>query len=244
MKFKLLQLEQRIQELESLADEVDQLAVKQGSGKDVQPELSTKGQRWYRGTREIFVQQNSSGLNEFESCYTQILQDVISGSVFVIGDPNMHVEFGKTLALARSLLAGVIEEIKSRELPIKTQLSFAVSADEFEKALELVDSSGGDEVFLRAGGVVGRVALERHLWAVVDAHGVPLIVNPPTKKKAEAQDLLTSLVKANVITSIQRSELESLFAIGNNCAHPKDTVVQADVERLIKRGRELASVIL
>ena len=244
MKLKLLQLEQRINELEAIAYEVTNLARKQGASEAVQPELNTKGQRWYRGAREILVQQKSSGLTEFDALYVQVIKDVITGSVFVVGDKMMHAEFESTLGAARALLIAVDEEIASRELPLKTQLSFAVSADEFDRASELVISSGGDEALLRAGGVVARVALERHLWTVVDSYGLAVVKNPPTKKKADTQDLLTTLVKASVVTPIQKSEMDGLFAIGNNCAHPKESVMQTDVERLISRGRELASVIL
>jgi hypothetical protein len=244
MKLKLLQLEQRIQELELLADDVADLAKKQSSNETVQPELNTKGQRWYRGAREILVQQKSSSLTEFEALYVQVIKDVITGSVYVTGDAMIHGEFVSTLGAARALLIAVVEEIESRELPIKTQLSFAVSADELERASELVKSSGGDEPLLRAGGVIARVALERHLWTVVDSYGLAVAKNPPTKKKADTQDLLTTLVKASVVTPIQKSEMDSLFTIGNNCAHPKEVVVQADVERLIRRAQELASVIL
>jgi hypothetical protein len=66
---------------------------------------------------------------------------------------------------------------------------------------------------------------------------------PPTKKPA-AQDALNALAKQNVITAIQKSEWELLFKIGNHCAHPKETVVPGDVEKIVIRGRELASVIL
>jgi hypothetical protein len=38
--------------------------------------------------------------------------------------------------------------------------------------------------------------------------------------------------------------LDSLFTIANNCAHPKEAIKAEDVERLIKRGKELASIIL
>jgi hypothetical protein len=244
MKLKLLQLDQRIQELESIADEVAALAKKQSVHETVQPELNTKGQRWYRGAREILVQQRSSSLAEFDALYVQVIKDVITGSVFVVGDIMMYGEFVSTLGAARALLIAVAEEIESRELPLRTQLSFAVSADEFERASELVSSSGGDEALLRAGGVVARVALERHLWTVVDSYGMTVEKNPPTKKKTDTQDLLTTLVKASVVTPIQKSEMDSLFAIANNCAHPKEAVIKADVERLISRGRELASVIL
>lgn len=241
---KLVQLGQRIQELESLADEVAELAKTQASFKTVQPDLNTKGQRWYRGAREILVQQQSSSLAEFEQQYISIIKDVISSHPLVLVDGGMLDEFVGAFRSARALLVAVAEEVESRELPMRTQLSFAISADEFERATELVDSSGGDEVLLRAAGVVARVALERHLWTVLDSHGLSVVKNPPTKKKADTQDLLTSLVKASVVTPIQKSEMDSLFAIGNNCAHPKEQVVQTDVERLISRGRELASVIL
>ena len=244
MKLKLLQLEQRIQELESIADELVVLAGKQGTGEVVQPQLNTQGQRWYRGAREILVQQKSSSLIEFDQHYFQILRDVITGSILVVGSQMMYTEFVGSLGAARALLIAVAEEIESRELPLKTQLSFAVSADEFERASELVESSGGDEVILRASGVVARVALERHLWTIVDSYGLEVVKNPPTKKKADTQDLLNTLVKASVVTPIQKSEMDSLFTIGNNCAHPKELVIKTDVERLIGRGRELASVIL
>lgn len=244
MKLKLLQLDQRIQELETIAYEVADLAKKQGANETVQPELNTKGQRWYRGAREILVQQKSSGLIEFEALYVQVMKDVITGSSVVLGDTMIHTEFESALGAARALLIAVAEEIESRELPLKTQLSFAISADEFERASELVNSSGGDEALLRAGGVVARVALERHLWTVVDSYGFVVGKNPPTKKKADTQDLLTTLVKEAVVTPLQKSEMDSLFAIGNNCAHPKEAVIKTDVERLISRGRELASSIL
>jgi hypothetical protein len=244
MNPKLLQLEQRVQELEKIADELAPLAKTQSARGDVQPELNTKGQRWYRGAREILVQQKSSSLAEFDALYVQILKDVITGSIFVVGDEMMYAAFVSALGAARALLIAVAEEIESRELPLKTQLSFAVSADEFERASELVNSSGGDEALLRAAGVVARVALERHLWTVADSYGLAVAKNPPTKKKADTQDLLTSLVKASVVTPVQKSEFDSMFAIANNCAHPKEVVIKGDVERLISRGREIASIIL
>ena len=192
MNPKLLQPEQRIQELESLGDAVANLAEKQSKNEIAQPELNTKGQRWYRGAREILVQQTVASLAEFEQYYGRLIKSVIDGGFDVPGDPIRYQYFVGDFARARALLIAVTEEIKSPELPLKTQLSFAISADEFERALELVDSSGGDEILLRAGGVVGRVALERHLWTVAESHGLTVVKNPPAKKKADTQDLLTT----------------------------------------------------
>ena len=89
---------------------------------------------------------------------------------------------------------------------------------------------------------MARVALERHLFTVADTRGIPV---PPSRgKKPEASDAINALKKADVITAIQKSELESLFTVANHCAHPKEAVSEKDVARLIQRGRELASVIL
>ncbi len=69
MKTSLLQLDQRIKELESLADEVSKLVKQWGTGKAVEWDLNTKGERWYRGARELLVQQKYSGLKDFDNCY-------------------------------------------------------------------------------------------------------------------------------------------------------------------------------
>lgn len=243
MQTKLLQLDNRLIELESLGDEVAILVQKYISGKDVQPDLNAKGQRWYRGAREVLVQQEYSGLAEFDQSWMTGIKDIIEGG-YLINPDNAREWFPSEFRKARALLGAVAEEIRSRELPVKAQLSFAISAEEFEKALELLTASGSDEVIIRASGVVGRVALERHLWTVIETHGITVQKNPPNKKKPDTQDLLTTLIKENVLTQIQKSELDGLFTIGNNCAHPKEAVVKADVERFLRRGRELAALIL
>ena len=52
----------------------------------------------------------------------------------------------------------------------------------------------------------------------------------------------------SMITAAESAEADfqdgRRFAIANNCAHPKEQIKPDDVERLIKRGRELASNIL
>ena len=145
---------------------------------------------------------------------------------------------------ARALLRSVIDEILSRELPVKTQLSFELVAEEFTTAETILLEAKGQEVFYRVSGVIARVALERHLFTVADQRGIVITVNPPHKKKPEAQDTIVSLRKAGVITAIQQSQLETLFKIGNNCAHPQDIIDPADVEKMINDGKQLASVIL
>jgi hypothetical protein len=258
-------MEQRIAELEKLAEEVSGLAKKQSEGQYVQPELSIKGQRWYRGTRELLAQQNFSGLDEFDNCY-RFYAEIMGGKKHrAFSDIEKYIDrnttdrnkfqsvsesrehyglFAQCFQKARSLLQSSLDEIRSRELPVRSQLSFAVAADEFERAQELLDASEGDKAIVRASGVVTRVALERHLFTVADTRSIAIEVNPPSKGKPGVEDVMTTLVKHGVLTAIQKSELDSLFKVGTNCAHPKEVVEPKDVERLIRRGKELASMIL
>lgn len=253
MASKLVQLQQRIDQLEALAKEIPRLVDGlQRGDPNAQPDLSMKGERWYRGARELLKQSNFSGIEAFDSCYGH--NEPWYNLKFVLhADPNEIRKYGnppqcfddfRTAFLkSRAMLIAVLEELQSRELPVITQLSFRVAANEFETARELLQASTVEPI-LRASGVVARVALERHLFTVAESRSVPILKNPPHKKKADVEDILTSLVKALVITPIQESELKSLFKIGNNCAHPKEQVQAKDVGRLIDRGTELASQIL
>ena len=250
---QLIQVQQRICELESLADEIGRLVDKyyldDGS---IDCELSQKGQKWYRGCREILAHNKLSALGEFEECYRSPSQDhrdayynldhVLSAkSRRQIGmtSPQFWDGFRK----ARSLVLASTEELLSRELPIATRLSFSMVQDEFEKAAAILADNRSDEVMIRASGVVARVALERHLWTIADSRNLTVAKNPPNKKHADVNDLLTTLVKEVVITQVQRSHLDSLFAVGNNCAHPKEVVRADDVGRLISEGRSLSAAI-
>jgi hypothetical protein len=241
MQTKLVQLETRIRELELLANEIADLAMQRP--RLANPRLSLIAQRWYRGARELLAQQNFSGLEEFESFYTAIFKDTAAAGVMILFDNDFYDDFAERLKGAQALVRSLLDEVLSRELPVVSQLSFAIAADEFDTAFELFNQSQGNEAVLRASGVVARVALERHLFTVAAEHSVEVKPKPPTKKPA-AQDALNALAKQNVITAIQKSEWELLFKIGNHCAHPKETVVPGDVEKIVIRGRELASVIL
>ncbi|MDO8556851.1 MAG: DUF4145 domain-containing protein [Candidatus Jorgensenbacteria bacterium] len=266
MKSKLIKLTKRAQELEELANEVFSLAKRLSKGEIVQPDLSVKGQRWYRGVRELLVQQHFSGVEEFDGCYdsskndkqgrrsfTDIQQYINIGTncygkkitwpPFVQGEECFGL-FSEYFQRARSLLLSLAEEVCSRELEVVTQLSFNVACDEFTSAEEILKSYPLIEVAIRASGVIARVALERHLLTVVNSRSLTIGVNPPSKKKPGVSDILNTLEQETVINAIQKSELESLFKIGNYCAHPKENIQEEDVKRLIQRGKELSSVIM
>lgn len=265
MKSSLLQLEKRIEEIEKLADEVFSLAKDLSLNKNTQPDLSVKAQRWYRGARELLIQNNFSGVDEFDGCYIsssgrghRAFSDIES---YIEKGTNSYHEgekiwstenqgreyfglFSQFFQKARALFLSVVDEVASKEILIKSQLSFSVAGDEFDTAKVIFDENQDDETGLRVSGFITRIALERHLLTVADSRSIEIKLNPPTKKKHDFNDILISMEKAFVITPIQKSELESLFKIGNNCAHPKEEINRGDVERLIIRARELSSVIL
>jgi hypothetical protein len=53
-----------------------------------------------------------------------------------------------------------------------------------------------------------------------------------------------TIQKNGIMTAIQKSQFDSLLKVANNCAHPKEAVVAADVERLIRDGKQLAALIV
>jgi hypothetical protein len=249
MQTRLVQIGERIVALEKLADEVGALVQQQFQGNDVQPDLSLKGEKWYRGARQLLVECEFSGLKDFDECYTGA--SYVTGLGYVMrrrtlgseGEFEVRRDFDEQFRRARGLLGSLVEEITSKELLTAAKLSFAIAADEFETARNLCEAAQNDEALLRASGVVARVALERHLFTVADSRQIQIQVNPSTKKKPEVEDVLVSLTKGGVINAIQKAELDSLFKVANNCAHPKECVQASDVKRLIERGREMASVI-
>jgi hypothetical protein len=251
MEPTFIQLEQRIGDLEKLANEVEALASQMNAGLNAQPVLAIKGQQWYRACRGIMVQNEYSGLKQFDECYscsvswvdisTYIAWDTVTQSQ--VGITEGFKLFMKAFVVARSLVLAITSELSARELDFRTDVSYLVAANEFDTAEQMIDEGKGNEVFVRASGVIARVALERHLFTVADAHAVSIVVNPPSKKKPEAADVINALKKQGIITAIQKSSLEGLFKVGNNCAHPMEAVVENDVTRLIRDGKQLAAVI-
>ena len=248
MRTKLIQLEQRVRELEDMAREIAATAKHfvEHLDNSVQPELSIKGQTWYlaaHGFVEKLYPEKVEWLERLYAGNSGMHNLLNTMRIERVQQHKLYSMFRTSFAQARGLLVGSLERRKSLELDALIQLSSALVSDEFETARQLFDAANADESILRAAGTVARVALERHLHTIADARGVMITLNPPNKKKPEAQDVINSLAKASVISAIQKSELETLFRIGNHCAHPKEAVKAPDVEKIIVRGKEMAATI-
>ena len=224
MSGQLVQVQQRVKQIEDLAEEVAILAGEAFAGKSIQPQLGVKGQQWYRAAREILSKNEFSGLDELINCYDGNIK--IHGKKAVahtslqwmfevadrdpgLSDSSRQQLFWRFFNKSRTLVLALEQELYSRELPIRTQLSFAAAADEFETAQRLFDQSDGDEALLRASGVIARIALERHLFTVAEVRGISVTVNPPSKKNPDEEDLLTALVRSNVITAVKKIHVAS-----------------------------------
>ncbi len=103
MQTKLVRLETRIQELELLAKEIAELAMQRPKLAD--PKLALVAQRWYRGARELLVQQNFSGLEEFENFYTVNFKDTAAAGVMIFLDYDCYDDFVERFNGARALVA-------------------------------------------------------------------------------------------------------------------------------------------
>lgn len=248
MPIRFKHLEKRIAELELLAEEVVGLARGVADGKPLHAQLATKGEEWYRGARSILVANEFSGLADFDRCYESYFE--FAGKTqratwdigyFIHQSANVDLSFVKasfppfvhTMTKARALLKSCVAELESRAIPMWTELSFVVAADEFNTAESLLENST-EETIIRASGVIARVALE---LTVAKEKGIEL------RPKAVASDIINALAKNSIVTPIQKANLEILFKIGNNCAHPKEPVKIEDVKELIKRGREMTEAI-
>jgi len=257
----LKQLDARVKELNKLAAEVLQCAQCLANGDFVgSANLKGKAEEWYRGARGLLERENFSGLRAFDWCYeayypdvfdkTKMVKDFTSISYFIYS-PNynqMSVKtnlpyFAQNVGKAMALLNACVSEVKSRELSILGDLSFVVTADEFETASSLLQSSH-EETITRASGVVARVALERHFRTVAEERNITIVKNPQNKAHSDFTDITLSLKNAGVITAVQRARLDVLYRIGNNCAHPKEIVNRNDVEELIRDGSSFTGLIV
>jgi hypothetical protein len=213
----LISLEQRVGELTNEGLDVMKLGEllakgewHKGSG------IQEKGESFYRGARGLLAAQDFSGLAAFDWCYQSVHPSPHDSSKNVVATwcisyfmhnhqcnetftRTTYPHFAQTMARAIALLKSCVSEFKSRELPIKTELSSLVVRDEFQMSREIFDSSD-NETFLRVSGVIAGVALERHFRTVAEERNVTIIKNPPTKAHSDFSEVVLALRNAKIVT--------------------------------------------
>src|SRR5215472_8015892 len=167
MKNRLLHLQQRIQQLEALADALIPLIERYyKDDHSIDVDLANKGQQWYRGCRELLAKSELSTLSDFDECYRNSSDDHrdhyydLEQILTVVrrSDVGLPLEvFMQRFRKARSLVVASEQEINSRDLLQLTQLSFSVVTSEFDTAQQILDDAQTEEVFIRVAGMIGRV---------------------------------------------------------------------------------------
>ncbi len=120
-------IQQRIAHLETIAEEIVPLVERYyRDDHSADGELSIKGQKWYRGSRELLAQNGISSLAEFEECYRSISndrRDAYYNLEHVLSAKDRR-QIGMTLPQfrdgfrkCRGLLSAAEDELLSRGLP-------------------------------------------------------------------------------------------------------------------------------
>jgi hypothetical protein len=117
MRTRIHRFQQRLEELETLAGEVQELAEEHFHAKTAtgaQPTLAIKAQRWYRGARALLEEYEFSDLGRFEVCFRSSLgwEDYILLPKYdPQNDYTKRRHFKESFLEARSLLHGAYEEL-------------------------------------------------------------------------------------------------------------------------------------
>ena len=139
---------------------------------------------------------------------------------------------GGANAAHNKYLVGYLEALRDEYASGYAQ-SFAelLHASVFTDVIEM-----GEELlvagYIAAAAVTLRVALESHLRALAEKHGVPTTKTNGKNEKAES--LNQNLCKADAYNTMQQKQVTAWLAIGNEAAHGNDDKYdEADVKRLV-----------
>lgn len=127
-------------------------------------------------------------------------------------------------------LLGTVRSIKDAvEGGYLVSFSDLIVAEAFSNLLDQAEylvSKG----FWLAGGVLGRAVLEEELRALAQKFGCF-----PGKQRPTLNDLNTALYKADFYDKLEFKLVDSLAAIGNDCAHNKPGATEERVKHLIEQ---------
>jgi hypothetical protein len=185
-------------------------------------------QRWYSESLAVVRQLLPARLGEFESLYkgdgrrkrvdalTYTIQDWLLGARAVPdlwrGKPfDDLATVVMRLKAQAEILASVEGRFESSLFEIRQLVQADVFDSELDAARELLKSG-----FLRAGGAVAGVVLEKHLQEVCGGHGITVRKKDPT-----IGDLNDALKGSTVIDVPVWRQIQRLGDLRNLCSHQK-----------------------
>ena len=200
---------------------------------ELTPEGLTSYQRWYTEAYLVIEQLLPGRLTEFEQLYKgDGRRNSINRYTYTIQDLLTGIEVGPdTLAAAMLRLLNqlaILESVEARFESSLFDIRQLVQADLFDSELDAareLTRSG----FLRAGGAVAGVVLERHLGQVAANHGITT-----RKKNPTIGDFNDILKDGGVLDVPAWRQVQRLGDIRNLCDHNKERDPTKDeVEELI-----------
>ena len=192
------------------------------------PSFSAEYQAWYSEAQTLVRQLLPNRLNDFSSYYKEPktrnkstyesyrISDYLLGLQVtwpksgeeIVGPSAAIPRFKQQLAIVKA----VRERFESSLFDIRQLVQANLFDSELEAAKALVKQG-----FLRAGGAMAGVVMEKHLAEVCKNHGISLRKKAPT-----IGDFNDALQKANVVNPPQFRFNQLLADLRNRCVHNKD----------------------
>jgi len=228
VKGKVSELVDESKELYSLG-----LDLEKSREETVRKKLMIEYQKWYREAYAILDHNDSSGLDEFEEAYDEVVSYIKNyGSKdftlrMLLSEKNASEDFKKALDLQVAFLLSLPNELEAYRYSYMKEVSADFSLSELDQAKILLDSG-----FESAAGVVARVALEGFIRTIFKVN-----INESSIPKFDK--CITELKRQGIIEERHRKHLADLYGLGSECAHPSSTITKKEVQRLINETREM-----
>lgn len=187
-------------------------------------------ERWYNASYPLIAEYLPDRLDEFRERYEAIRSGleldfdyIRENDIDNVGTLRSRMLTG--MVFQTNLLNSIPARVESESLKAKRAISGDIVSTEVQKAKELFD-----EGHVRAAGVIGGVALERHLLTLCESAEQELGFD----RMYGITNLATTLSSASEISDDDQRLLEYLAGIRNKCSHASDKGPEKrEVERML-----------
>lgn len=251
-------IKQKIEDLEKLADEVENLGIKiiENNPLVYKPSpagvLTTFGdyewntpsesvkkdqrialrsyQKWYSTSSQLIKEYLNEREEEFRDYYQQIIEYLQFDRYEYSSDKNGIINgFIDDLDRQRGILSSVSDTIEIKEMNLRKLISADFVETELDEAEVLFNHK-----YKRCAGALAGVALEKHLEIMCQ------INNLPYNSKDTINPLVTNLYKNNILDITELKKVEHLASIRNKCDHP-NSITEKEVKELIDSVKQFVN---
>jgi len=221
-------LEKYKKDLEELIKTGEHLFSDLNSNKDKAHDFHAEYQNWYSTSEEVIRQLLPNRLTEFIQLYSGEKRKIINSYTFTIKDWLLGIrsstnrltgeygfnDYGITLMRFQNQLL-ILKSARKRFESSLFGIKQVVQADLFDSELE-ASKELNKQGFVRCGGAISGVVLEKHLCQVCEHHNISI-----TKKDPTINDFNQILKDKNVIEVPDWRFIQHLSDLRNLCDHDK-----------------------